>query len=419
MIQTLITILVLILIARLNEKFLKIPISLSLIAFSYIIAHTFPSFLHIPVETFDETLLLLLPIILLPDVMHLKLDKLKNNALPIFFFAFIGVAISIFLGVIFIKILLPEYAFSIGALISLFAMVLATDAITVSSVFKNFKLPEDLKIITEGESLFNDATALIAFYFIGLPMLIGSSVSVLGVSEKLIEVMFLSVAIGVIIGYLGYLLLKLLEDPIDEFIIMYIVSLSSFLIAEHFHVAGILSIIFAVMVFKYNIDKDLKFAEEKAEKVSQKRKSPFHYRFIKKIMNNIATTKESFKENLELSIIVAHFANGFLFISMALLVDFEALFKYWKEIIIIFILTTFLRGLNSIAGVVLFKKPISWAYIFTFAGMKGGLSIIMVHLLPDNFIYKEMFEAIVIGIVLLSMFVYSFLLIAFLKLKSV
>jgi len=104
MIQTLITILVLILIARLNEKFLKIPISLSLIAFSYIIAHTLPSFSDIPVETFDETLLLLLPIILLPDVMHLKLDKLKNNALPIFFFAFIGVAISIFLGVIFIKI---------------------------------------------------------------------------------------------------------------------------------------------------------------------------------------------------------------------------------------------------------------------------------------------------------------------------
>ncbi len=57
----------------------------------------------------------------------------------------------------------------------------------------------------------------------------------------------------------------------------------------------------------------------------------------------------------------------------------------------------------------LHKLPIRWANVLTLGGMKGGLTIIMVHSLPDSFIYKELFEAVIVGVVILSTFLYSFI----------
>ncbi|NPA51378.1 MAG: transporter [Aquificae bacterium] len=416
MITTLIAILFILLLARVFEKLFKIPVTLSLIAISYIIDHMFPHILNIPTEIFDETLLLLLPIILLPDIMTLRFEDLKKNWLAILYFAFFAVGVSIFIASFITPYLLPEYRFSLGMLVALFSIVMATDAITVTSIFKNFKLPHNLKFYAESESLFNDATALIFFYFVGLPLLSGENLSFLSIDFILIKVLFLSTVIGLVVGFLGYLLMKLLEDPIDEFIIMYSVSLLSFLIAEHFHVAGILSIISGVVTFKYFIDKDF---ERKEKEVKEDLKElALHEKLVFRIKDKLATTKERLEENIELSLIVGHFANAFLFILMAKLVDFERLLTYWKEILIAFALTTVIRFVVINIGIKLFKKPFRWGIVLSLAGTKGGLSIIMVHALPEHFEYKEMFEAIVVGIVLLSTFVYTGLLLIYLKINE-
>jgi len=54
-------------------------------------------------------------------------------------------------------------------------------------------------------------------------------------------------------------------------------------------------------------------------------------------------------------------------------------------------------------------KPVGlegW-FILTFSGMKGALSIILVHMIPNSFEHKELFEAVTIGVVVLSIFVYG------------
>jgi len=53
-----------------------------------------------------------------------------------------------------------------------------------------------------------------------------------------------------------------------------------------------------------------------------------------------------------------------------------------------------------------------WWGVLTFAGIKGGLSVVMLMMIPPGFAYLEMFKAIVIGIILLSTFIYSVVLIA-------
>ena len=415
MVSVLIAILFILLLARIFEKLFKIPITLSLIFISYVIDHLFPDLLNIPVEIFDETLLLLLPIILLPDIINLRFEDLRKNWIAIVYFAFIAVAVSIFIASFITPYLLPEYSFTLGMLISLFSIVMATDAITVTSIFKKFNLPHNLKFYAESESLFNDATALIFFYFVGLPLLLGKDLSFLSIDFILLKVLFLSTIIGVIVGFSGYLLMKLLEDPIDEFIVMYSVSLLSFLLAEHFHVAGILSIISSVVTFKYLIDKDFEREERKLKESFEE--LPLHEKLVYRIRDKLATTKERFQENIELSLIVGHFANAFLFILMAKLVDFQKLLYYWKEILIVFLLTTVIRFVVINVGIKLFKKPFRWGIVLSLAGTKGGLSIIMVHALPDDFIYRQMFESIVVGIVLLSTFVYTIILMVYLWLK--
>jgi len=52
-----------------------------------------------------------------------------------------------------------------------------------------------------------------------------------------------------------------------------------------------------------------------------------------------------------------------------------------------------------------------WWGVLTFAGIKGGLSIVMFMMIPPSFEHLQMFQAVVIGVILLSTFIYSAILI--------
>lgn len=52
-----------------------------------------------------------------------------------------------------------------------------------------------------------------------------------------------------------------------------------------------------------------------------------------------------------------------------------------------------------------------WTTVLSFAGIKGGLSIVMLTMIPTSFEHLEMFKAIVIGVIMLSTFIYAAVLI--------
>jgi len=64
------------------------------------------------------------------------------------------------------------------------------------------------------------------------------------------------------------------------------------------------------------------------------------------------------------------------------------------------------------------KDPLRWLNILTLAGMKGGLALIMIVSLSDDFIYKEQFSAITLGVVILSIFIYTVALMLYLFLQK-
>jgi len=96
------------------------------------------------------------------------------------------------------------------------------------------------------------------------------------------------------------------------------------------------------------------------------------------------------------------------------LIQIDKLLIYAKEIILLFLVTTLIRALMMLKFSFISRasKRITdvnyrWWAVLTLSGVKGGLSIIMVHQLPDTFVYKEMFTQVVMGVILLSIFVYA------------
>jgi CPA1 family monovalent cation:H+ antiporter len=128
----------------------------------------------------------------------------------------------------------------------------------------------------------------------------------------------------------------------------------------------------------------------------------------------LITTQARIEANKQSIAFFALFANALLFVTLAELIQIDKLLVYAKEIILLFLVTTLIRALMMLkfsfisrASERITNVNYRWWAVLTLSGIKGGLSIIMVHQLPDTFVYKEMFTQVVMGVILLSIFVYA------------
>lgn len=425
---------------QLEEK-LKIPSPLGLIALSFI-AHY--GFQRIPVltgdaEHFAALVVFLLPILLISDSLELKVADLKEHAFSLLYLAVVAVVLSVAMALSISGWLFADYALSNAAVIVLFAMVLATDPVSVVSIFSKFELPHRLKILAEGESLLNDATALIVFVFVGLYAMGGGELGVAYVAEISSEVVLGSVVVGMVVGFLGLFAMKSTHHRIAEMMVLVLTGYGSFEIAEHFysvlnmlgghshlHLSGILACIFATLTVNHvmtrtldNDDQQLNKDQAELEREAESRDTSTGV--IKSVLSRIRATYEErerhlrTKEDVQL---LAMVANTILFVAMAEMIDVSLLWKYKTEILVMFLATTVIRGVMMGLFAWLANKTdkmvdisFSWWGVLTFAGIKGGLSIVMITMIPSTFEYLEMFKAVVIGVIMLSTFIYSGMLI--------
>lgn len=434
MILTLLLLLTILFISIELQKYFKIPSPITIIGLSCAFYYMFPRMVLFSEATFANLVLFLIPILIASDALLLKLDDLKENALSLLYLAVLSVAASIAFGIFAANTFFAEYALSTGAIIALFAMVLATDPVSVVSVFSSFKVPHKLAILAEGESLFNDATALIIFMFIAIPMINGvdiGAVDILVVSTKVIAI---SVVIGLVVGFIGVFIMKLTSDPMSELVVILLTAYGSFELAEIFHMAGLLAVIVSIITLNTVTQKSF---DEKAKKVTKarnivnranKNKKIFSTNFMSGITRKLSSDVSSIerhKQNLNYVAVLALFANTFLFMSIASIVHFDSLLKYQKEILLMFMITTLIRAfMMGTFGIVsnMTKKMtdigVRWWSVLLFAGIKGALSIVMLQMLPAGFEHKEMFNAIVIGVILLSTFVYATILVGIILLNK-
>ena len=395
-------------IAQLIQERFRVPASITvvliglgvkLLGFGGIIASDY---------VFDQIILVLLPILLTVDVLHLHWKDIKRHAASLFYAAGISVALAILAGLLVVNMMLPGYELSVASIVILMCMVTATDPCSVSAIFSTQKVPKDLKIIAEGESCFNDATALVIFSLALVVEKSTTDISILEMSKIASSVVFGAIAIGTLVGFLGLVLMKLTKNAYIETSIMLLSAFSSFAIAEHFHFSGILAIIVSVMLANTVVLSRITRDEEIIDSGQAKK--------------SVYVDKANHESLYKFIQLLAMFGVTIMFLTLADSVSFESLIKYWKEILSVFVISTIIRIIVFAKFALvsnMFSKmqsiSFSWYKILVFGGVKGCLSLIMLHLIPDSMTYKPLFEAIVMGVILLTTFIYPIIMVSVIK----
>ena len=403
MLEVFFLILLLILISKFIEDKVKVPFVLVII----ILAYSTNSFFDLSLlgDNFEEIIYMMLPIILIPDVLGISRSELKQNGGSIFYLAFVAVILSIIAAVALTFYVDTSYHLSLVELAILFTPLMATDVISVSAIFSKFKLPEKLKLFAEGESLFNDITAMVIFFFVAIPLLNGEDMSFFSLLSDMSYTLIVSMLIGLSVGLISYGLFKIAIDTFEEFIVIYIMASLSFLLADYYHLSGILAVVISILLFKYLFDKEGHYKKK-------------NYAAFLKHLNTQSSTNSSFRAYKKEAYYLGLFANAVIFISIANVIDLELLLKYKVEILYTFLLTTVIRYFVVLLLVRYKNLSLMWNNILTLSGMKGGLALIMIISLPDEFAYKEMFLAVVLGVVILSIFLYTLVLMSYMYLKK-
>ena len=191
-------------------------------------------------------LFIFLPTLIFESAFNLDSRQLRQNLLPVLALAVPGVLFSTALigGLLWF---VPP--FDLPAALLLGAILSATDPVAVIALFKQLGAPKRLTVLVEGESLFNDATAIVL-----ARILVG--VAVVGyVTPNDIWHGFLSFfgvfLGGIVVGWvaaliIGTLLGKVESDAVLEVLLTVILAYLSFLVAEEvFHVSGVMATVAA------------------------------------------------------------------------------------------------------------------------------------------------------------------------------
>jgi monovalent cation:H+ antiporter, CPA1 family len=128
-----------------------------------------------------------------------------------------------------------EVAVVFGVLIS------ATDPVSVIATFKAAGVHGRLGLLVEAESLFNDGTAAVLFG-VALAAVGGGAVITGGsVIVSFLVTVLGGILCGALVGWLTLLLAGRTEDHLVEITFTTIAAYGSFLVAEHFHLSGVLA----------------------------------------------------------------------------------------------------------------------------------------------------------------------------------
>ena len=161
-------------------------------------------------------LFVFLPTLIFESAFNLDFRLLSRNLAPVLTLAAPGLLISTAIVGGMVSWLTP---LDLGPALLFGALISATDPVAVIALFKEVGAPKRLAILVEGESLFNDATAIVLFGII-FGVLQGGTLDAATVGDGVLEFAFVflgGLVVGAAIGYIMIRSIALAEDePLVE-----------------------------------------------------------------------------------------------------------------------------------------------------------------------------------------------------------
>jgi len=122
------------------------------------------------------------------------------------------------------------------------AIVSPPDPVAATAVARRLRLPHWLVTILEGEGMFNDATALVA-YKVAIAAAVTGDITGGEVAVELVEAVVLGVAVGLALGYLSRVALARIHDGYAETTVTVLVPFVAYVGAEHVNGSGVLAVL--------------------------------------------------------------------------------------------------------------------------------------------------------------------------------
>lgn len=128
-------------------------------------------------------------------------------------------------------------AFVLGAILS------ATDAVAAMSITKGLGISHSTNTILEGESLVNDASALVAYRF-AVAAVTGAAFIFWKATLQFFILMAGGFVIGLIMGkVLAFIIKRVHKNDMVTISFMLLMPFVTYLVAEHFHVSGVIAVV--------------------------------------------------------------------------------------------------------------------------------------------------------------------------------
>src|SRR6266849_4503376 len=199
---------------------------------------------HLPQVRLDPNLVFFffLPPLIYPAALFTSWRDFRRNLRPILLLA-IGLVLVTTVTIAWVAhTIVPAIpwaaAFALGAIVS------PPDAIAATSVIRRLSVPHRIQTILEGESLVNDATALVALQF-AIAALMTGTFSLGHATLRFVWVAAGGIVFGLLVGAVMRWVHRHLDDPPVQITISLLTPFLAYLPAERLHVSGVLATVAA------------------------------------------------------------------------------------------------------------------------------------------------------------------------------
>ncbi len=206
-----------------------------------------------PVErlrlTPDMILFVFIPVLIFESALKIDSRLLLKNIGPVLLLAGPGLIVSTFIVGLLITLLTP---LPLGPALLFGGLISATDPVAVIALFKEVGAPSRLSMLVEGESVFNDATAIVVFQIL-LGIVAAGAVdgwSIFFGAGQFVYVFCGGLLVGMLLGYAMIRAIGFVRDfPVIQVVLTSVVAYAAFILADHvLGVSGVMGVVGAGLV---------------------------------------------------------------------------------------------------------------------------------------------------------------------------
>ena len=203
----------------------------------------------------DVVFLVVLPPLLYPAALFTSWRDFRANLRPI---SLLAVGLVLFTTVIVAYLAKYFFHLPLAAGFVLGAIISPPDAIAATAITERLRVPRRIVTVLEGESLVNDATALVA-YRLAIAAVVTGAFSLVKAGEQFLLIGLGGIAVGLVIGWLAVQFHRRVEDPPIEITVSLLTPFAAYLTAERFHVSGVLAVVTAGLYLGRRVPEILSF----------------------------------------------------------------------------------------------------------------------------------------------------------------